>query len=616
MGRTKQGPPRLIPACAGSTRTRGAPGTPQWAHPRMRGEHGAEHEHPERGGAHPRMRGEHSRRLLRWRHHRGSSPHARGALIGEAHELHNTRLIPACAGSTSLLTSSPTWPRAHPRMRGEHPPSTPPSWSKPGSSPHARGALIVVTRSTFPPRLIPACAGSTRSRPSTHGLPRAHPRMRGEHSPGAPTAPRSPGSSPHARGAQWAGTSDATAVRLIPACAGSTRPRRTSKPTPGAHPRMRGEHPVGSVVGLLTVGLIPACAGSTEAGCPWCGSRGAHPRMRGEHYYSVKPAHKDTGSSPHARGARLYPRQVRLGCGLIPACAGSTGSLPCSRGHRRAHPRMRGEHNWPTAPATDSAGSSPHARGAPPEVRAETGARGLIPACAGSTQRLLVRCCRSRAHPRMRGEHYMKTGGFRNGGGSSPHARGAHPEPRAAHQQHGLIPECAGSTSRVGTGRVRTGAHPRMRGEHRKLWEGREELVGSSPHARGARRRGGLIDHLTRLIPACAGSTSDRWPASSRAGAHPRMRGEHMAMDVRSGSSTGSSPHARGAPYSKWSWCAPQGLIPACAGSTREDRRHGSQSQGSSPHARGARRYRRCGPVHGGLIPACAGSTPTRTPYQ
>ena len=70
------------------------------------------------------------------------------------------------------------------------------------------------------------------------------------------------------------------------------------------------------------------------------------------------------GSSPHARGA--------LGCdsfdvrlrGIIPACAGSTDA---SFGYLvlfRDHPRMRGEHADVAWVITEAVGSSPHARGA------------------------------------------------------------------------------------------------------------------------------------------------------------------------------------------------------------------------------------------------------------
>ena len=52
-----------------------------------------------------------------------------------------------------------------------------------------------------------------------------------------------------------------------------------------------------------------------------------------------------------------------------------------------------------------SAGSSPHARGAPVVRVAVAAPRGIIPACAGSTEKESQTFFAARDHPRMRGEH-------------------------------------------------------------------------------------------------------------------------------------------------------------------------------------------------------------------
>ena len=215
---------------------------------------------------------------------------------------------------------------------------------------------------------------------------------------------------------------------------------------------------------------------------------------------------------------------------IIPACAGSTslsstslsvrvGSSPHARGalthswtrvgRSGDHPRMRGEHLG----MTDE----------------RNGRDGIIPACAGSTM-----------HSGGLGKLVL---------GSSPHARGApsttgasimerrdHPRMRGEHQPQaalvlhpaGIIPACAGST------KIRR--------------ENKAAIEGSSPHARGARRRG--------------------TPRTASAWDHPRMRGEHgleRVVNLR---------HA--------------GIIPACAGSTCSTSRRDRAVLGSSPHARGA----------------------------
>ena len=153
------------------------------------------------------------------------------------------------------------------------------------------------------------------------------------------------------------------------------------------HPRIRGEHGKRDLNGAYARGIIPAYAGSTS--------------------FSPTPQRRETGSSPHTRGARsayhartskardhprirgehLYPQTLpERVAGIIPAYAGSThvalplrpclmGSSPHTRGalvHTspgfiapRDHPRIRGEH--------DRGGLRPHGR------------RGIIPAYAGST---------------------------------------------------------------------------------------------------------------------------------------------------------------------------------------------------------------------------------------
>ena len=118
----------------------------------------------------------------------------------------------------------------NPRMRGEH--MRPDTMSVPvwGSSPHARGAPSAETRAASRQRIIPACAGSTGRRDGLKCLTKDHPRMRGEHSTSIAGSKESPGSSPHARGAPIVEAYAPYGIGIIPACAGSTttRPSRTS----------------------------------------------------------------------------------------------------------------------------------------------------------------------------------------------------------------------------------------------------------------------------------------------------------------------------------------------------------------------------------------------------
>ena len=89
--------------------------------------------------------------------------------------------------------------------------------------------------------------------------------------------------------------------------------------------------------------------------------------------------------------------------------------------------------------------------------------------------------------------------------GSSPLARGAHEGLLTASSSIRLIPAGAGSTSRPRYGGEQYTAHPRWRGEHDCRTVTTAYDYGSSPLARGARRRSFGVPFSLRLIPAPAG---------------------------------------------------------------------------------------------------------------
>ena len=172
----------------------------------------------------------------------GSSPHARGARETAALRSGNVGIIPACAGSTYRYGRAVQSGADHPRMRGEHYSRTLGPSFHPGSSPHARGALLHFCVRCGDLGIIPACAGSTGMLTVTVCLTWDHPRMRGEHSANSTRWANWPGSSPHARGAHRDIVRESLALRIIPACAGSTTTSSYVSPDLPDHPRMRGEH--------------------------------------------------------------------------------------------------------------------------------------------------------------------------------------------------------------------------------------------------------------------------------------------------------------------------------------------------------------------------------------
>ena len=129
---------------------------------------------------HPRMRGEryfrHDEVFVPF----GSSPHARGTLPLVDDTLQVLRFIPACAGNAAVMLLSLSVNSVHPRMRGERMVPTGCVAVVDGSSPHARGTLLGVFRPLAGTRFIPACAGNAGVVGlDDPGLP-VHPRMRGE----------------------------------------------------------------------------------------------------------------------------------------------------------------------------------------------------------------------------------------------------------------------------------------------------------------------------------------------------------------------------------------------------------------------------------------------------
>ena len=234
---------------------------------------------------------------------------------------------------------------------------------------------------------------------------------------------------------------------------------------------------------------------------------------------------------------------------------------------------MRGEHCRACSYDGAHQGSSPHARGAPEISLPKVSNTGIIPACAGSTLSRPTAPQQNRDHPRMRGEHVCAEIVPSRLVGSSPHARGARLKAVDPFSLKGIIPACAGSTRKDERSVSNVRDHPRMRGEHDGKIVDADKLTGSSPHARGARMCRPKAKRRQRIIPACAGSTAPGLRLHPWYRDHPRMRGEHRVMEGVDKTRTGSSPHARGALGKRSGSRDVNGIIPACAGSTLHDQR-------------------------------------------
>ena len=95
--------------------------------------------------------------------------------------------------------------------------------------------------------------------------------------------------------------------------------------------------------------------------------------------------------------------------GIIPACAGNITSVAEAEDFKYNHPRVCGEHKTFDGANPSDMGSSPRVRGTSGALSQDAKRVGIIPACAGNIAAVIVPCERLCDHPRVCGEHHMKT---------------------------------------------------------------------------------------------------------------------------------------------------------------------------------------------------------------
>ena len=172
----------------------------------------------------------------------------------------------------------------------------------------------------------------------------------------------------------------------------------------------------------------------------------------------------ESGSSPLARGLPPEAAAVCSGIGIIPARAGFTTSQAGQRRGRADHPRSRGVYGPQRHRAPGTRGSSPLARGLQ-QVRRDLlrGVR-IIPARAGFTLRHCPGSGLTADHPRSRGVYPRRRSPSTPGPGSSPLARGLRADRRRPGGGPRIIPARAGFTTRCSSPATRSPDHPRSRG--------------------------------------------------------------------------------------------------------------------------------------------------------
>ena len=539
---------------------------------------------------HPRSRGVYSRSLVWAWLTVGSSPLARGLRVVRLWVACGPGIIPARAGFTPRPVACTTWLGDHPRSRGVYAQRADSLAMPCGSSPLARGLPRPPKDIGDFGRIIPARAGFTTSISCTGSARSDHPRSRGVYNDyGIISAPDT-GSSPLARGllsrhpqrlrhyrdhprsrgvyVDWL-SADGAWAGIIPARAGFTWIVRRRPIRPPDHPRSRGVYSAhcvdvlradgssplarglhGAVVAAaLDAGIIPARAGFTYGGSAVPGDDADHPRSRGVYTASSGTAPATWGSSPLARGLPDGPRRLPFPGGIIPARAGFTRNGAAS--------------------SIVLLGSSPLARGLQAYRDTPEQRRRIIPARAGFTHHRPSPGPRWADHPRSRGVYPGFFTWAVTVPGSSPLARGLHGCRGPSDRRGRIIPARAGFTCSPRSCCAQGRDHPRSRGVYVSRTSTRSDKCGSSPLARGLRRRRFHRGSSRRIIPARAGFTAQQANGASASADHPRSRGVYVYPSRYVNGTVGSSPLARGLPRRAGLRRRGPRIIPARAGFTR-----------------------------------------------
>ena len=235
------------------------------------------------------------------------------------------------------------------------------------------------------------------------------------------------------------------------------------------------------------------------------------------------------GSSPRVRGTPARYRRRSSRPGIIPACAGNTSPGVVSPLHDRDHPRVCGEHRGQHGLQPVRPGSSPRVRGTPMTWAQIDDVAGIIPACAGNTCLDIALFVVHWDHPRVCGEHLRFNGIRCLGKGSSPRVRGTRLWWFSCSVLLGIIPACAGNTNRLAVRRPAWRDHPRVCGEHAWQCANGSTSMGSSPRVRGTLTSVGNLRNVQGIIPACAGNTKRTNISSCVNWDHPRVCGEHTS---------------------------------------------------------------------------------------
>ena len=193
--------------------------------------------------------------------------------------------------------------------------------------------------------------------------------------------------------------------------------------------------------------------------------------------------------------------------------------------------------------------------------------------------------------------------------GSSPLARGLRIVGEIKIRLSRIIPARAGFTMVAGIALALAADHPRSRGVYAQNRPVRISVPGSSPLARGLPLDEVAVIKRHRIIPARAGFTRGECVSHSCPADHPRSRGVYGDLAATEAAEWGSSPLARGLRRRPSGHAAERPDHPRSRGVYRFYRFRDCLPSGSSPLARGLPRHQSHRPRPPRIIPARAGFT-------
>ncbi len=154
----------------------------------------------------------------------------------------------------------------------------------------------------------------------------------------------------------------------------------------GSSPRVRGPGDKDCAI-VCFDRFIPACAGTRNSGKRLILSTSVHPRVCGDQFIKFESVRPSNGSSPRVRGPVNVSTFLQPEYRFIPACAGTSRTVPADSGTVTVHPRVCGDQRSGVGDHWDVFGSSPRVRGPAMRLRHAGIARPVHPRVCGDQTR-------------------------------------------------------------------------------------------------------------------------------------------------------------------------------------------------------------------------------------